>query len=77
MEEVQGTFFFTLYKRSDDSHLRDEQQLLYLTLVYQPQRSRCFFPGLDSMQLFVNQHHIWRRGTNVFHEVDDVTAEKF
>ncbi|GFX38163.1 hypothetical protein TNCV_3837621 [Trichonephila clavipes] len=26
-------FRLTLYKRSDDSYLRDEQQLLYLTLV--------------------------------------------
>ncbi|GFV38427.1 hypothetical protein TNCV_4393081 [Trichonephila clavipes] len=26
-------FRLTLYKRSDDSHLRDEQQLLYFTLV--------------------------------------------
>ncbi|GFW67744.1 hypothetical protein TNCV_3870751 [Trichonephila clavipes] len=33
--------------------------------------------GLDCVQLFVNQHHVWRRGTNVFREVDDVTAEKF
>ncbi|GFW91642.1 hypothetical protein TNCV_4500611 [Trichonephila clavipes] len=29
-------FRLTHYKRSDDSHLRDEQQLLYLTLNYQP-----------------------------------------
>ncbi|GFW92136.1 hypothetical protein TNCV_3540221 [Trichonephila clavipes] len=31
-------FRLTLYKWSDDSHLLDEQQLLYLTSVYQPQR---------------------------------------
>ncbi|GFX99917.1 hypothetical protein TNCV_259541 [Trichonephila clavipes] len=35
-------FRLTICKRSNDSHLRDEQQLLYLTLVYQPLRSRCF-----------------------------------
>ncbi|GFS97432.1 hypothetical protein TNCV_733631 [Trichonephila clavipes] len=48
-------FRLALYKRSDDSYLRDEQQRLYFTRVYQPQRSRCFLPGLD----YVDQHHIW------------------
>ncbi|GFX79562.1 hypothetical protein TNCV_825511 [Trichonephila clavipes] len=60
-ENVRGVsdFHLALYKRSDDPHLRNEQQLLYLTLVYQPQRSRCFLPGLDCLQIFVDQHHIW------------------
>ncbi|GFS94440.1 hypothetical protein TNCV_2014651 [Trichonephila clavipes] len=52
-------FRLTIYKQSDGSHLRNEQQLLYLTQVYQPQRSRCFLPGLDCVQLFVDQHHVW------------------
>ncbi|GFV67735.1 hypothetical protein TNCV_4624151 [Trichonephila clavipes] len=47
-------FRLTFYKRSDDSHLRDEQQRLYWTLVYQPQHSRCFIPGLNCIQLFVD-----------------------
>ncbi|GFV43564.1 hypothetical protein TNCV_1690081 [Trichonephila clavipes] len=50
-------FRLTLHKRSDDSHLRDVQQLLYLTRVCQPPRSRCFLPGLDCVQHFVNQHY--------------------
>ncbi|GFT96312.1 hypothetical protein TNCV_3907361 [Trichonephila clavipes] len=47
-------FRLTLYKRSDASHLRDEQQLLYLILEYQPKRSKCFLPGLDCVHLFVS-----------------------
>ncbi|GFT21451.1 hypothetical protein TNCV_2307101 [Trichonephila clavipes] len=31
---------------------------------------------LSRVQLFVNQHLVCWRGTNLFHEVDDVTAEK-
>ncbi|GFS55213.1 hypothetical protein TNCV_4799481 [Trichonephila clavipes] len=69
-------FSLTLYKRFDNSHLRDEQQLLYLTRVYQAQRSKCFLPGLDYVQLFVDQHHAWGSRMNVLHEVDDLTAEK-
>ncbi|GFX90930.1 hypothetical protein TNCV_3167611 [Trichonephila clavipes] len=44
----------TLNKRFDDSDLRDEQHLLYLTLIKQPQRLKCFLPGLDCVQLFVD-----------------------
>ncbi|GFW87367.1 hypothetical protein TNCV_1267401 [Trichonephila clavipes] len=54
-------FRLALHKRSDDPHLRDEQQLLYLTRVYQPQRLRCFLPGLNCVQLFVDQHPVKRR----------------
>ncbi|GFU49619.1 hypothetical protein TNCV_4143871 [Trichonephila clavipes] len=43
-------FRLTYYKQSDDSHLNDEQQLLYLTRVYQPQRSRCFLPGFQTLR---------------------------
>ncbi|GFX99958.1 hypothetical protein TNCV_259951 [Trichonephila clavipes] len=49
----------TLYKRSDDSHLHDEQQLLCLNRVYQPQCLRFFLSCLDCVQLFVDQHHVW------------------
>ncbi|GFU49311.1 hypothetical protein TNCV_4122191 [Trichonephila clavipes] len=52
-------FHLTLYKWSDDSHLCNEQQNLYLTLVYQTQQSRCFLPSLDCVQLFIDQHHVW------------------
>ncbi|GFW96628.1 hypothetical protein TNCV_2846851 [Trichonephila clavipes] len=44
---------------SKDSHLREEQPPLRLTRVYQPQRPRCFLPGLDRVQLLVDQHHVW------------------
>ncbi|GFS99369.1 hypothetical protein TNCV_1601741 [Trichonephila clavipes] len=47
-------FCSTLCKWSNDSHLRDEQQLLHLSWVCQPQHSRCFLPGF-----FVDQHHVW------------------
>ena len=47
-------FCLTLYKRSDDSHLLDEQELFYFTRLYQLQCSRCFLRGLDSVQLFVD-----------------------
>ncbi|GFX38526.1 hypothetical protein TNCV_2344971 [Trichonephila clavipes] len=50
-------FRLAIYKRSDDSHLRDERQFSYMTLVYQVQRSKCFLPGLDCLQLF-DQHHV-------------------
>ncbi|GFY29472.1 hypothetical protein TNCV_2626431 [Trichonephila clavipes] len=46
-------FRLTLYKWSDDSDLRDEQQLLYLTLVNH-NRSSCFQPGLDCVQVLVD-----------------------
>ncbi|GFV25087.1 hypothetical protein TNCV_1006811 [Trichonephila clavipes] len=52
-------FRLILYKQSDDSHLSDEQQLLCLTQMYQPQRSRCLLPSLDCLQLFVDQQHVW------------------
>ncbi|GFX71680.1 hypothetical protein TNCV_4131261 [Trichonephila clavipes] len=52
-------FRLTLYKQSNDSHLRDEQQFSYWTLVYQRRRSRCFLPGLDCVQLSVDLHHVW------------------
>ncbi|GFV91738.1 hypothetical protein TNCV_4763031 [Trichonephila clavipes] len=58
-ERYVSDFRLTLYKRSDDSHLGDEQLLLYLNLVNQPQRSRCFLPDMDCVQLFVDQHHAW------------------
>ncbi|GFX61151.1 putative DD41D transposase [Trichonephila clavipes] len=51
-------FRLNLYKWSDDSHLRDGQQFLHLTGVYQPQRSRCFLPGWDCVQLFFDQNHV-------------------
>ncbi|GFW74489.1 hypothetical protein TNCV_2413881 [Trichonephila clavipes] len=70
-------FRLTFYKRSNDSHVRDEQQPLYLTRVYQQLRLRGFLPDFTCVQLFVDRPHIWRRGTNIFHEVDDVTAETF
>ncbi|GFV82006.1 hypothetical protein TNCV_3152041 [Trichonephila clavipes] len=54
-----SNFRLTLYEQSDDSHLRDEQQFLNLTLDYQPQRSRRFLPDLDCLQKFVDQHHFW------------------
>ncbi|GFU10183.1 hypothetical protein TNCV_3449651 [Trichonephila clavipes] len=65
-------FPLSLYERSNDSHLRGEQQLLDLM-------SSTTVKMLSSNlgQLFVNQHHVWRRKMNVFHEVDDVTAKKF
>ncbi|GFX65635.1 hypothetical protein TNCV_4093301 [Trichonephila clavipes] len=71
-------FYLTLYIRSEDSHLSDEQQLLYLTRVDQSQHSRCFLPGLDCVQFFIDQYHVWWRGMNIymFHEVDAIT-EKF
>ncbi|GFY11325.1 hypothetical protein TNCV_4473081 [Trichonephila clavipes] len=50
-------FSLTLYKRSVDLHLSDELQLSYLTRIYQPQRSRYFLPGLDCLQLFVDQYY--------------------
>ncbi|GFY33976.1 hypothetical protein TNCV_4596841 [Trichonephila clavipes] len=56
-ERGVSDFRSTLYKRSGDFHLSDEQQLLYLTRVYQPQRSRYFLSGLGYVQLFVYQHH--------------------
>ncbi|GFV93531.1 hypothetical protein TNCV_1988441 [Trichonephila clavipes] len=49
-------FRLTLYKRSDEPHLRDE--LLYFTLLCQPQRSRSFLVGLDCIHLFVDYHHV-------------------
>ncbi|GFY30876.1 hypothetical protein TNCV_3120361 [Trichonephila clavipes] len=52
-------FRLALYKRSEDSHLRDEQQLLCFNLVNQPQLSTCFLRGLDCVQLFVDHHHVW------------------
>ncbi|GFV66605.1 hypothetical protein TNCV_1612141 [Trichonephila clavipes] len=70
-------FRLTLYNRFDNSLLCDEQQLLYLTQVYQPQLPRCYLSGLDCVQFFVNLHHVRLCGMNVFHEVDDVTGEKF
>ncbi|GFS97293.1 hypothetical protein TNCV_1824581 [Trichonephila clavipes] len=52
-------FRLKFYKRSsDDLHLLDEQQILYLSLVYQTQRSRCIRPGLNYVLLFVDQHHV-------------------
>ncbi|GFY32345.1 hypothetical protein TNCV_3558531 [Trichonephila clavipes] len=35
-----------------------EQQLLHFTVVYEPQCSRRFLPGLEWVQLFVDQHHV-------------------
>ncbi|GFW47129.1 hypothetical protein TNCV_55821 [Trichonephila clavipes] len=70
-----SNFRLTIYKQSDDSHLRDE--LWYLTRVYQPQRSRCFLPSFDCVQILIDKHHVWSGGKNVFHEVSDVTNEKF
>ncbi|GFS78623.1 hypothetical protein TNCV_3148211 [Trichonephila clavipes] len=52
-------FYLILYKRTDDSHLRHEQQFLYLTRVYELHGSRGFLPGLDCLQLFVDQYHVW------------------
>ncbi|GFU80642.1 hypothetical protein TNCV_1549091 [Trichonephila clavipes] len=69
---VTSDFSLTHYKRSDDSQLHDEQQLLYLTLVYQPQRSGCFLHSLDCVQLLVDQDV-----SGDVDEVDYVTAEKF
>ena len=37
----------TFYKLSDDSHILDKQQLLYISRVYQLQCSRYFLPDLD------------------------------
>ncbi|GFS82434.1 hypothetical protein TNCV_815691 [Trichonephila clavipes] len=49
----------------------------YLTRIYQPKSSRCFLQGLGCVQLFVDQNHVRLRRTNLFHEVDDITTEKF
>ncbi|GFW58670.1 hypothetical protein TNCV_378531 [Trichonephila clavipes] len=54
-----GDFHLILYKRCDDSHLHNKQQLLYLSRVYQPQRSRYFHSSLDCVRLFVDQHRVY------------------
>ncbi|GFS53910.1 hypothetical protein TNCV_3761431 [Trichonephila clavipes] len=48
-------FHLTFYKRSDDSHLCDEQQFSYLTLSTTFKR---FFSSLGLLRAFVDQHHV-------------------
>ncbi|GFY17475.1 hypothetical protein TNCV_3518321 [Trichonephila clavipes] len=71
-----SNFHLTLYKRSDDSHLRDEQQLLYLTQVYQPQHSRCFLSRFRLRTALGRSASCLETELNVFHEVDDEITEK-
>ncbi|GFV72766.1 hypothetical protein TNCV_5038451 [Trichonephila clavipes] len=52
----ESDFQLTLFKQSNDSHLHDEQQLLYLTRAYPPQLSRLFLLSLDCVQLSVYPH---------------------
>lgn len=60
----------TFSRWSIDSHIPYAQQLLYLTLVYQPQSTRCFLKELVCVQLFVDWLCAWWHRKNLFRKLN-------